>query len=277
MSDEDDDLEPPPQRSINDHIGRRLVVLATVVCALLVLVVLNQVRSHRDAERNGATAAANGDLLNKLADIVDAAVAKCGSRCADVPTPEAVADSVPGATVAPVGTNGVRSEAGPSGPTGTPGAMGTPGATGTPGVAGEAGPPGEQGPAGPSPTPEQIAQAVSAYCAAHSDCAGTQGAPGGTQGAPGGTGAPGANGSPTAEQVAAAVAAYCAEQPGGTCVGAQGAQGIDGSPGSSGPPGPPGAEGPAGPPGPQGPEGPQGPPGPAGISPPPATDPPPAT
>lgn len=58
--------------------------------------------------------------------------------------------------------------AGPAGDNGTPGAdgsNGSDGSDGSDGADGNTGPPGPQGPQGPGPTPEQIAAAVSDYCA----------------------------------------------------------------------------------------------------------------
>lgn len=92
------------------------------------------------------------------------------------------------------------------------------------------GPPGARGEQGPGPSPEQVAAAVSAYCA------------GGRCAAP-----------PSGAQVSAAVVAYCSE---GRCTGPAGAAGAAGGDGQDGTDGATGSSGPAGPTGPQGPAGP---------------------
>lgn len=119
----------------------------------------------------------------------------------------------------------------------------------------------QQGPPGRPPTPEEIAAAVSAYCAEHEGCRGLNGAPGapgqpGPQGPLGLPGLPGEPGPPGADS---------------TTPGPQGPPGLNGAEGAPGPQGPPGepgapgAQGVPGPPGPQGEPGVPGPPGPAGA------------
>lgn len=254
MSDDDDNWSPAPaRRPLNDHTGRKLLIVGAIVIVLMAWVIGNQVRAHDDAVSAKAQAASNGEVANKLADFLDDAKKRLDAlgEGQGVPTPEAVADSVPGATIAPVGTDGVRGTGGPlitgaagaagePGPQGPEGPAGSQGPPGPPGSTGAQGPPGEPGPAGQpgaTPTADEIAAAVSAYCGETGNCH------------------PG----PTQNQIAAAVAAYCADQPGGSCVGPQG---------DPGPAGPPGPVGDTGPPGAQGEPGPQGP---AGS---PATDPP---
>lgn len=238
---EDDEQEPKRGAALPPYDGRKyarrqriMVVLGTAALILLGVVVALSARHQVLSDQRKVQAEANADLINRLADLIDDA----RNQGASIPSPEQVADSVPGATVAPPGTDGVRGEGtvlpGPAGPTGNSGAPGAAGATG-----GE----GAQGPAGPPPTPEQIAQAIQAYCSQTDKC----------QGAPGAAGA-----TPTTGEIASAVAAYCADQPGGTCVGATGAVGAAGPPGSTGEQGPPGPVGDTGPVGPQGPPGPQG-------------------
>lgn len=88
---------------------------------------------------------------------------------------------------------------GPSGPAGPQGGAGERGADGAQGATGAAGSNGKDGAPGRPPTAEEIAAAVSAYCAS-----------GACQGAKGDTGATGQTGpGPTDDQVAAAVMAYC--------------------------------------------------------------------
>lgn len=233
----------PPRRLRAEHRGRQLLVIGAVVVVLLALVLAGQNRAHHDAETAKSLAATNGVVANKLSDILDAV--RAGKLTpAEVPTPEAVADSVPGATVAPVGTDGVRATTddstpptppatgapgppgpqgpqGPAGEQGPPGSEGAPGSTGAPGPAGAAGANGETG---PGPSDEQLADAVAAYCAQTDTC----------------------RAGPTPGQIRAAVAAYCADQPSGTCVGDPGPQGEPGAVGETGPEGPQGPQGPPG-------------------------------
>lgn len=122
---------------------------------------------------------------------------------------------------------------------------------------------GVQGPPGPGPSDQQIATAVTLYCAEHEGCvgvpsqtqvlaavqaycatgvckgaAGASGRPGqpGASGAPGASGQPGPQGDtgpgPTDEQVSAAVAAYCSAH--GDCSGPAGPSGASGAPGAPG-------------------------------------------
>jgi hypothetical protein len=114
---------------------------------------------------------------------------------------------------------------------------------------------------GPGPTTDQVANAVSLYCAANSNCtppAVTQAqvaaaintyceangkcqGPAGVVGSPGPQGTPGPQGNtgpgPSPTQVATAVSAYCAANNG--CVGPVGSTGPTGPPGPSGVTGPP--------------------------------------
>lgn len=258
--DDADDAPPAPLFNMPDR--RRLISLACIAVLLLAIIVYKTVDNSNAKNDAKAAAAANGDLVNKLADFLAEAKARLDQlgEGQGVPTPEAVADSVPGATVAPVGTDGVHGTGaplttgaagaagsqGPPGPEGSQGPPGPPGSTGAPGAVGPEGPAGQPG---VTPTQDDIAAAVAAYCGETGNCR------------------PG----PTQTQIVAAVAAYCADQPGGSCAGPQGD------------PGPPGPSGDAGPPGPQGEPGPQGPPGPAAVvpdttttvAPPPPTEPPP--
>lgn len=135
-------------------------------------------------------------LIDKLATALDSAKA----QGAEVPTPEQVAEAVPGADVSPVvGIPGERGEAGP------------------PGSEGLQGLPGLQGDRGPGPTEAEIDLAVANFCAARDGCRGPTG-PTGPTGADGQNGINGTNGTP----------------------GADGAPGADSQvPGPPGPQGPP--------------------------------------
>lgn len=227
-----EDINPKVQHHL------RHVMLWYVIPAYLLLVLLAasyglyMVHSRNDAT---ATATAQQALTNKLAAEIDQARA----QGADVKPPEQVAQSTPGADVAPKNpTTGDRGDAGPVGPAGEPGTPGTPGPTGATGATGA------------SATTDMVDQAVSDYCDSHNNC------------------------QPTIDQAALlrAVTAYCDAN--NNCVGpegpvgATGSTGIQGDPGATGATGDTGATGATGPqgdPGPQGLPGVQGPQGDPGI------------
>jgi hypothetical protein len=121
------------------------------------------------------------------------------------------------------------------------------------------GPAGARGEAGRPPTAAEIADAVSAFCAARGDCRGPVGAvgPAGVAGAAGEDGAPGPSGPSGRDGLNGTTG------PAGPA-GPPGADGAAGPAGPVGPAGEPGATGPQGAPGPQGEPGPTGPQGPAG-------------
>lgn len=193
------------------YSDRHLHILTVIVAAVIIMLFGSYwLLTTRDTSAGNRLDSLEGGLSALAVALDELRVAE---PQADIPTPEEIIDAAgldpellqrpgpegpigsqgqPGAqgTDGPIGPQGPQGEPGAQGETGPMGPQGLPGATGE---IGPVGPQGQTGPAGAtgadgadgatgpagadglSPTPEQILEAITAYCADNGGCIGPQG------------------------------------------------------------------------------------------------------